>query len=1013
MRLKGARQVALVTGEEKIVPPGARYFFCTVESMPTDRPVDFLAIDEIQLCADPERGHVFTERLLHARGLRETMFLGAETMRPIIRALVPDADHISRPRFSTIGYSGPKKITRLPKRSAVVSFSAAGVYGLAELVRRRRGGTAVVLGALSPRTRNAQVAMFEAGEVDYLVATDAIGMGLNLDLDHVAFSRLSKFDGFGPRPLRHAEVAQIAGRAGRHMNDGTFGTTDGIGGMDEALVTAVETHSFEALKTVFWRNDRLDFGSLDGLLRSLERRPPRPELIRARGAEDHQALAILARDPEIAVTAGHRDAVALLWEVCQVPDFQKILTDRHARLLARLYGFLRGAEGRLPEDWVARRIARIDRTDGDIDALIGRISRVRTWTYIAHRGDWLADHEHWRARTRAIEDKLSDALHDRLTQRFVDKRAATLVSRLREGGELLAAVGSDGAVLVEGQYVGTLRGFRFDPDVAVGADDARALLTAARRALAGEIPARVARFCADDDEAFALTGGGALAWRGGTVARLRAGPTPLAPRVEILASDFLDGRQRERLRERLSRWLEQHLRRRLRPLLRLREADLGGPARGLAFQLVEALGTLPRGAVAAQLRALTRTDRETLGRLGLRIGRSGVFVTALMRPGPSRLRGLLWMVHHDTGTPDAPLPSKRSQRVEGLPGALIDAGFAHAIGYRLPVGPRERRTSGAGRCPGTSGRRSRQTKPQGTAAPRPDAVPPGRLPDRRSGPDPESAGLPQGQRRAGRGLLAASAERAETTGRPAQGRTVPPAQGALAGLALRQAARVEDRPMSGAANRDRLAEGEGLRLDKWLWHARFFKSRSLAAKVCASGKVRVEGTPTDKSRHKVRAGDVLTFPWGRHIRVVRVLALGRRRGPAPEARSLYEDLKPPEASNRLPARTPPARPAAAARPSASGGSWTACGGKAESRSGGAVTGAKREPADAHARAAKPQNSCGCLWLGTHDRQSHAEENQSFVPGAGRRGGDRAGPIPIPTPMKNAIWRPSPCWSRPQ
>ena len=683
VRLKGARQVALVTGEEKIVPPGARYFFCTVESMPTDRPVDFLAIDEIQLCADPERGHVFTERLLHARGLQETMFLGAETMRPIIRALVPDADYIARPRFSTIGYSGPKKITRLPKRSAVVSFSAAGVYGLAELVRRQRGGTAVVLGALSPRTRNAQVAMFEAGEVDYLVATDAIGMGLNLDLDHVAFSKLSKFDGFSPRPLRHAEVAQIAGRAGRHMNDGTFGTTDGIGAMDEALVTAVETHRFEALKTVFWRNDRLDFRSLDGLLRSLERRPPQPELIRVRGAEDHQALAILARDREIAAKASHRDAVALLWEVCQVPDFQKILTDQHARLLARLYGFLRGAEGRLPEDWVARRIARVERTDGDIEALIGRISQIRTWTYIAHRGDWLADHEHWQERTRAIEDKLSDALHDRLTQRFVDKRTATLVSRLREGGELLAAVRSDGEVLVEGQYVGTLRGFRFDPDVAVGADDARALLTAARRALAGEIPARVARFCGDDDEAFDLTERGALAWRGGKVARLRAGPTPLAPRVEVLTSDFLDGRQRERLRERLSRWLEQHLRRRLRPLLRLQQADLSGPARGLAFQLVEALGTLPRSAVASQLRALTKMDRKTLGRLGLRIGRSGVFVTALMRPGPSRLRGLLWMVHHDTKTLDARLPDKRSQGVEGLPGALIDAGFAHAIGYRL------------------------------------------------------------------------------------------------------------------------------------------------------------------------------------------------------------------------------------------------------------------------------------------------------------------------------------------
>ena len=688
VRLKGARQVALVTGEEKIVPPGARYFFCTVESMPVDRPVDFLAIDEIQLCADPERGHVFTERLLHARGLEETMFLGAETMRPIIRALVPDADYISRPRFSTITYSGPKKITRLPKRSAVVAFSAASVYALAELVRRQRGGTAVVLGALSPRTRNAQVAMFEAGEVDYLVATDAIGMGLNLDLDHVAFSRLSKFDGFGPRPLRHAEVAQIAGRAGRHMNDGTFGTTDGLAGMDEDLVTAVETHSFEAAKAVFWRNDRLDFRSLDGLLRSLERRPPQAELIRVRDAEDHQALAILARDAEIAAKASNPEAVALLWEVCQVPDFQKILTDQHARLLARLYTFLCAPEGRLPEDWVAKQIDRVDRVDGDIEALIGRISQVRTWTYISHRGDWLADHDHWQDRTRAIEDKLSDALHDRLTQRFVDKRTATLVSRLRDGGELLAAVRNDGEVLVEGEYVGTLRGFRFHPDVSVGAEDSKALLTAARRALAGEIPARVARLCEEPDEAFALTDQGAVTWRGGKVGRLRAGNSPRNPDLEVLASDFLDGRQRAQIRERLSRWLAQHLKRKLRPLLRLQSKSLTGPARGLAFQLIESLGTEPRATLAAQLRALEKEDRKKLGALGVRLGRTSIFVSALIRPKSMRLRGLLWAIHQ--GLPGAALavPDKLSQPLDSLPPELAREDFAQAVGYRV-ITPRK------------------------------------------------------------------------------------------------------------------------------------------------------------------------------------------------------------------------------------------------------------------------------------------------------------------------------------
>ncbi|MCH6586864.1 MAG: disulfide oxidoreductase, partial [Proteobacteria bacterium] len=521
--LKGARQVALVTGEEKIVPPRARYFLCTVESMPLDRPVAFLGVDEIQLCADPDRGHVFTDRLLHARGLEETMFLGAETIRPILRRLVPEAEVITRPRFSTLAYSGARKLTRLPPRSAVVAFSAAEVYAMAELMRRQRGGTAVVLGALSPRTRNAQVAMFEAGEVDYLVATDAIGMGLNLNLDHVAFAKLVKFDGRAVRRLTPAEVGQIAGRAGRHMSDGTFGTTGEVGALEPELVEAVEAHRFDPLRALHWRNRDLDFRSPRLLLRALERPPPAPELIRVREADDFTALAALARDPEIAELAGNPGAVRLLWEVCQVPDFQKILSDQHARLLGRMYRFLAVGDGCLPEDWVARQIDRIDRSDGDIDTLTARIAHIRTWTYVANRGDWLGDAGHWQERARAIEDKLSDALHERLTQRFVDRRAATLVRRLRAGDDLLAAVKADGEVVVEGEFVGRLEGFRFRLDGTVEIEDAKALLTAARRALAGEIPARVKRLELDGDAAFALEADGRLAWRGVPVARLAAG----------------------------------------------------------------------------------------------------------------------------------------------------------------------------------------------------------------------------------------------------------------------------------------------------------------------------------------------------------------------------------------------------------------------------------------------------------------------------------------------------------
>src|SRR5215472_1657132 len=387
VRAKGARAVALITGEEKILPPNPAYFVCTVESMPLDRAVDFLAVDEIQLCADPERGHVFTARLLHARGLAETMFLGADTIRPLLRRLVPEAEYIARPRFSTLTYTGAKKVTRLPPRSAVVAFAVADVFELAELVRRQRGGTAVVMGALSPRARNAQIGMFQAGEVDYLVATDAIGMGLNMDVDHVAFARIAKFDGRGPRRLTASEIAQIAGRAGRHMSHGTFGTTAEQDLLDPDIVEAVETHRFDPLERLYWRNARLRFESLGALLRSLDERPRVPGLVPAREADDHLALQALAKIPDIAATASHPDAIRLLWEVCQIPDFRKVMSDTHARLLAQIYRHLVGRSGRLPSDWVATQVARLDRNDGDIDTLMARIAHIRTWTYIAHRPD--------------------------------------------------------------------------------------------------------------------------------------------------------------------------------------------------------------------------------------------------------------------------------------------------------------------------------------------------------------------------------------------------------------------------------------------------------------------------------------------------------------------------------------------------------------------------------------------------------------------------------------------------
>src|SRR6266851_2062666 len=641
VRLRGARSVALITGEEKILPPNPSYFVCTVESMPLDRSVEFLAVDEIQLCADPERGHVFTARLLHARGRHETMFLGADTIRPLLRHLVPEAEYVSRPRFSTLTYSGARKVTRLPARSAIVAFAAADVFALAELVRRQRGGTAVVLGALSPRARNAQVGMFQAGEVDYLVATDAIGMGLNMDVDHVAFARIAKFDGRGPRRLSAAEIAQIAGRAGRHMSAGTFGTTAELEELDPEIVEAVENHRFDPLERLYWRNSRLAFSSVGALLRSLDERPALRGLVPAREADDQLALRALAKLPDIAAAASNPARIRLLWEVCQIPDFRKVMSDTHARLLAQIFRHLSGPAERLPADWVAKSVARLDRGDGDIDTLMARIAHVRTWTYIAHRADWLADAVGWQERARAIEDRLSDALHDRLTQRFVDRRGAFLVRQLAGPGELLAAVKANGEIVVEGEFVGRLAGFRFVPDPQATAEAARTLLAAANRVLRGEIAARARALAASGDSAFRLAPDGTLSWSGGPVARLLPGDIALAPRIELLPGEFLEGELREMVRRRLAAFLRDEIRRRLAPLFRARESALSG------------------------------------ARLGLRFGTEFVYLDRLLKPDALAMRALLWSLHHGAALP-ASLPPV------GQPSAPIAApAFYAAIGHAV------------------------------------------------------------------------------------------------------------------------------------------------------------------------------------------------------------------------------------------------------------------------------------------------------------------------------------------
>ena len=672
---KGAKYVALITGEEKIVPPEAKWFSCTVEAMPLDRAAEFVAVDEIQLCADADRGHVFTDRLLNARGLVETMFLGAETIRPLLQRLVPQAEIETRPRLSQLRFAGPEKLVRLPPRSAVVAFSAGEVYAIAELIRRRRGGCAVVMGRLSPRTRNAQVALYQDKEVDFLVATDAIGMGLNMDVDHVAFARLGKFDGHRPRRLSAAEVAQIAGRAGRGMRDGTFGTTAGCAPIDAELAAAVENHKFEPLEQIAWRNSALDFSHVDRLLDSLQAPPPRPGLVRGRDASDLETLATLAREDDICRLAQGRRMVRTLWDACQIPDFRKIADDSHARFCARVFGHI-AREGHLPADWLDGQVAALDRTDGDIDTLMQRLSGVRVWSYIAARPDWVRDAIGMADRARAVEDKLSDALHEKLTTRFVDRRSTHLLRRLEdtEGDALLSAVTARGEVVVEGHSVGHVAGFSFTPDPLAAGEERRLVLRAARRALRQEMPRRVDAMAAAADSALSLGADHKIAWDGAAVARLRPGATLLRPQVEVLAGEYLDGPQRERVRQRLQSYIDAWIAREFSVLARAHDA--ADPAlRGALHRLLET------GGVVAPAVALPAAQRARLKPFGVVAGRFALFAPALLKPRAMAVRAQLWAITRREAMPELPAPGLVS-----MPPPAWPAGFAEAMGW-FEAGP--------------------------------------------------------------------------------------------------------------------------------------------------------------------------------------------------------------------------------------------------------------------------------------------------------------------------------------
>ena len=688
VKIKGKTRAALITGEEKIVPEGAAYYICTAEAMPLGVPVSYLAIDEIQLAGDPERGHVFTNRLLHARGMHETMVMGAATIEPLIRNLIPQAQIIKRPRFSELSYVAPKKLTRLPKRTAVIAFTMEGVYAVAELLRRSYGGAAVVMGALSPGTRNAQVELYQSGEVDYIVATDAIGMGLNMDIDHVVFAEIEKFDGKRRRRLFTTELAQIAGRAGRHMNSGSFTTLAEARGreLSPGEVAQIENHTFPSLKALQWRNAALNFKTPLGLIKNLEAPSNHAMLVRAGDSLDLRVLRNFVENTGALATTP--EAVQQLWAVCQIPDFPGISESHHISLLKQIYGFLSSGEEKIPNDWMARQVLGVDNVQGNIEILMQRIAAIRTWTYISQRSGWLAEGEHWAFVTRSLEDKLSAALHQRLSQRFVDRRTSLLMKNIR-GTESMIKAESDGAVMIEDQVLGHLAGFCFTAEIE--GEDAKANLKLAERQLRPIVAGKVEALVKADDKCFALdlsSGRARILWNTELVAHLTKGPGILAPEVQLSGNPLLDEKDAGLVLGRLKGWVKTSLETHLAPLLDLNRAvasqksDLPGLTRGLAFRMVENLGISAKAYVQEDLNILKAEDRKTLHKFGFWFGAHFVYLPKLLKPAPTKWRLALWGIWRGIAK-WPPLPEDGVMWAETLP--KTPEGFYQTLGYR-PIG---------------------------------------------------------------------------------------------------------------------------------------------------------------------------------------------------------------------------------------------------------------------------------------------------------------------------------------
>ena len=638
----GVNNVALITGEEKIIPANSKYFLCTVESMPIDKQLDFVGIDEIQMCSDRERGHIFTDRLLNLRGEKLTMLMGSNTMKSLLSNLKEDIEFISKDRLSQLTYSGYKKISRIERKSAIIAFSAEEVYAIAELLRRQKGGAAIVMGSLSPKTRNSQVELYQKGDVDYLVATDAIGMGINMDLDNIYFSNLKKFDGKKLRRLNLSEIGQISGRAGRNKNDGSFGITGECKEITSEEVELLEKHKFEDIRNIFWRNSNLDFRSINNLIKTLEEKPNKDWLRRISECEDEKVLKYLIKDNDLNIEETSEE-LKLLWECCQIPDFVKKTYGHHLEIVKKVFQFLKGGKAKITNQYMKAQLSNLDKLEGNVDSISNRIANVRTWSYVANKSNWVENQDYWIERTKYLEDKLSDRLHEELTKSFIDKRASVLAKGLKQDITFETKIIENERVLINDQFIGTLKGLKMDLDLKIGALDAdiKSLKKAARQNVAPEILKRINLILKCND--FELNEDFKIYWNKYPIAKLCPGKDYLNPEIELIIDDMIEFTEQKDLKDYLVKWLSNKITIELDSLFKLKSIkESNSQVRALSYQLYENYGVVKREKVGPLVKKLTQEDRKSLRDIGVKFGRYHIFLFKLFKPKQVSLRVLLW-----------------------------------------------------------------------------------------------------------------------------------------------------------------------------------------------------------------------------------------------------------------------------------------------------------------------------------------------------------------------------------